>query len=483
MLPVGRPADLDRAAVLAVAAGARPVLAPAVLDAVAARRSEVEAALARGRAVYGVTTGQGAASDVPLTADEQATHQHRLLLARAVGGPPWLPRADVRALLAVRLRTFLEGDAGVTPGLCTAVAALLEADVVPAVPATGAGSTGEIIGLAHAFQVLAGIGSVLRPDGGTEPAADALRAAGLAPWSPAAKEGIALLEGVPGSTALATTLGAVGRALLPRYLEGAALGVVALGASHDPYLAAVARGDDALGHVLQRFRSLIGPAPATPRLQAPVSVRVLGPVAAAVHRRLDQLDEAVDRSLAGVTDSPAFVGGAFVGTAGFYGLDLAAAMDALTVSLVHAAEVSCARVHRLLDDRLSGLPRQLSARPGAEAGLVVVHKRAVGVTHALRRNAFPSTVGLVETSLGQEDVMSFGWEAAAALRGALDGVAEVLACELLVARHALRLAGAPVPPGLGDLVEAVDAAVPPITADRPFGVDVEALRALLSPAR
>ncbi len=471
--------DLDARAIVAVAEGSGLRLSGQVLDTVATRRADVERVLAQGSPVYGVTTGQGAASGMTLSAADQATHQHRLLLARAVGGPPWLPRADVRALIAVRLRTFLGGDAGVTPRLCRALVAMLDADVVPAVPSTGAGSAGEIIPLAHAFQVLLGVGAVLRPDGETAPAAAALSAAGLAPWSPAAKEGIALLEGVPGTTALALLRAARSRRLGQRHLEVAALSALAAGASPDPYRVAGARADPVLADVLNRFGRLTGALVGSGGLQSPVSLRVVGPVAAQLERRVVHLDEAVTRALLGVTDSPAYDDGAFHGTTGFYGLDLASALDALTAATVHAAEVSCARLHRLLDDRVTGLPRQLSARPGAEAGLVVVHKRAVGVVHLLRRTAIASTVGVIETSLGQEDVQTFGWEAAEQTRTALAGLTEVLACELLVARHAVRLRGVPVPAGLAPLVAEVDAVVPPVTTDRPFGVDVEALRALL----
>ena len=475
-LEVTRAGDLNRAALLEIADGRRLRLSPKLLDDVAARRSDVAAALAGGARVYGVTTGLGALSEVALTAGEQVSHQQRLLLARAVGGPPWLPRADVRALIAVRLRTFLEGDAGVTPALCQALVALLEADVVPAVPSTGAGSAGEIIPLAHAFQVLIGVGSVLLSDGSVLPAADAA----VPLWRPATKEGIALLEGVPGTTALALRRGAQARALVQQWLAVAATTVVAVGASPDPYLVRHARGDDVLADVLHRFADLTGPLTAGTTLQAPVSVRVVGPVAAHLLRRTDQLDQAVDRALHGVTDSPAYSDNGFCGTTGFYGLDLAAALDALTVALVHAAEVSCARLHRLLDDQVTGLPRQLTTCAGAEAGLVVVHKRAVAVVHVLRRAAAPTSIGSVETSLGQEDVQTFSWEAAEQTRIAVEGLVEVLACELLAARHALRLSGHPVPEALRQLVRDVDASVPPITGDRPFGVDVEAVREVLS---
>jgi histidine ammonia-lyase len=178
-----------------------------------------------------------------------------------------------------------------------------------------------------------------------------------------------------------------------------------------------------------------------------------------------------------VTDSPAFLGGMFVGTAGFHGLDLAAHCDQLTAALVHAAEVSAARIHRLLDTRVTGLPPQLAARPGPDTGLVTVHKRAAGEVHALRRLAMPSTVGLIETSGGQEDVQSFGWEAAENLRQAIRHGHAVASCELLTGYRAVTLSPHPVPPGCRPLLDSLTAVIGPIEADRPFGADIERLTA------
>ena len=103
----------------------------------------------------------GGLSGVRLSAAEQFRHQRNLLLARASGGAPWLDAADVRAIFAVRLRTFVSGDAGVSAALCQRLVDILDTGIVPAVPRTGAGSAGEIMPLAHAFGPLAGLGRVL----------------------------------------------------------------------------------------------------------------------------------------------------------------------------------------------------------------------------------------------------------------------------------------------------------------------------------
>jgi histidine ammonia-lyase len=133
-----------------------------------------------------------------------------------------------------------------------------------------------------------------------------------------------------------------------------------------------------------------------------------------------------------------------------------------------------------MDPAVTALNAQLSAEPGPQTGLSPVHKRAVGVAHELRRQAVPAVIGPVETSGGQEDAQAFSLEEAQACRIVLDGVTEVLACELLAVQQARRLAvgrpGAVLPAGLRAELDALTEDLPASVADRPFGRDVETLR-------
>jgi histidine ammonia-lyase len=435
---VNEPGDLDPA-------DPDPIeLAPALLERLAATRAAALDTLRSGEPVYGVNTGMGNLSKVRLTEDEQRRHQRNLLLGRAVGGPPWLPAVEVRAVLIGRLRTFLTGDAAVSVELLQQLVALINSPELPNVPAEGAGSAGEIIPLAHAFASL----------------------------DPGPKEGIALLAGIPGATGRAALHASRARRLADHLTAVGAGAIAVIGANRDPYHPAAGRADDVLAAELARLRELAGPEPEPRSLQAPVSFRVAGPVVAHVRRALQELDAAVQRAFEGVTDSPAYLDGEFVGTAGFHGLDLAAYCDHLTAALAHAAEVSAARLHRLLDPAVTGLPAQLAREPGPQAGLVAVHKRAVATIHQLRRLTLPTAISTAETSNGQEDVQTYSWEAVGNLAEAIRHTRETTACELLAVRQAFTLSTRPIPPGLQDLMRAVDAVVPPIDGDRPFGQDL-----------
>ena len=449
-------------------------LSGGLLELVDATRASVLRELRSGEPVYGVNTGMGALSKVRLSEDEQRAHQRNLLLGRAVGGAPWLPYDEARAVVVARLRTFLSGDAGVSAELCEQLVALINSGLVPAIPVGGAGSAGEIIPLAHAFGPLVGIGRLIDEDGRVRSAEGVLPAFELGP-----KEGIALLAGIPGATGRAwLQVGRVAR-LVDRMGEVAAGAIAVIGASRDPYDPLTGRGDGLLAVEQARILGLAGPEADPRSLQAPVSFRVAGQVVSHLRRGVLRLGEAVERGLEGVTDSPAFLGGGFVGTAGFHGVDLAAHCDQVVAALGHAAEVSAARVHRLLDPVVTGLSAQLAREPGPQAGLVAVHKRAVGAVHTLRRLALPTAIGSIETSGGQEDVQSFSWEAAGVLGESVRLAREVVGCELLAVHQAFMLSKRPVPGGLVDLFGEVAGVVPPIETDRPFGEDLEQVIAVL----
>ncbi len=210
-----------------------------------------------------------------------------------------------------------------------------------------------------------------------------------------------------------------------------------------------------------------------------MSFRVTPQVHAQLARTLGRLDEDVRRALAAVTDSPAVVGGRVVAGGGFHDLGLAAGMDTLAVALVQAGELAGQRLHRLLDGRFSGLPDQLTPAPGPHAGLAVVHKRVVGALNEARRLAAPASVGLADTSLGQEDATTFAPEAAEKLRRVEELAREVAACELLAARQAWWLRRAEPAAGLRGLGARLAELVAPVDQDRPLGQDLAALVAAL----
>jgi histidine ammonia-lyase len=483
VITIRRSSDLDLETIEDIAFGRQPLrLHPELLSELRRSHGEMVDALSRGQRVYGVNTGMGYLAGTDLRGPELERHQRNLLLGRAVGSPPYLPPEEVRAMMAARLINLTSGYTGVTPELCSFVVDRLNDGFVPAVPRGGVGSAGEVIPLSHAFQTFVGVGHVLDANGTVKDAALALAERGVAPYGPAAKEGIALLAGCPAAIALSIARRREAEVLSRQLLAGAACSIDALRAPLGIY---GERGDRlhadpvSFGVLLRLRVALRGSEEDRLGMQAPVSFRVVPQVLTHVERTIARFTEDIDRAIGSVTDSPALVEGQFVASGAFHEVELAAGFDTLALALIRAAELSGQRTHRLLDSRFSGLPDQLTPNPGPSCGLIVVQKRVGGVLHELRRLAAPASVGLGDTSLGQEDAMTFAFEAAEKLRRVEELVRDVLACELLVARQAWALRGAGTPAGLEEVAGRLADAVEPVVEDRPLGADLTRLVGML----
>lgn len=484
MLQLSGPEDVTLDAVERAAwCGEAVTLTPAALERVERGRVMLLEIMAAGARIYAVNTGTGYLAGHDLSEAEQAVQQRNLPPGRAVGSGPYLETAEARAVLVVRLVNFLSGHAGVTPDLCRFVAERLNDGFTPAIPRHGHGAAGDLIALAHAGQTLLGVGCVLDERGAVVPAAEALAARGVAPYRPAAKEGIALLAGAPVTTALAVARLRSAKVVADHALLAAACAIDALRAPLDAYGPALARlsADPLLAAVVQRLQMSLRGTTYQPRPgQAPVSFRVVPQVHAHLERTLARFADDTERALRAVTDSPAVVDGEIVTSGEFHAVGVVAGMDGLAAALARTAELSAQRLHRLLDRRFSGLPDQLTPLPGPRYGLVPLHKRVVGSVHELRRLAAPASVGLIDTSLGQEDAMTFFGEAAENLRRVTALTREVLACELLAARQAWWLRDEPPADGLQPVAARLADLVPPVDEDRPLGADVERLVAAMA---
>jgi histidine ammonia-lyase len=92
----------------------------------------------------------------------------------------------------------------------------------------------------------------------------------------------------------------------------------------------------------------------------------------------------------------------------------------------------------------------------------------------------PASVDSIPSSAMQEDHVSLGWSAGRKLRRAVDGLARVLAVEVLTAGRALDLR-APLPPAAGTAaaVAALRTRVPGPGPDRYLSPEIEATVALV----
>jgi histidine ammonia-lyase len=202
--------SLTRAQLLEVAQGAGVDLNAGALQKVERAAQFLAAQVAREEPIYGVSTGFGSNADKLLGAhplrDElpdakpsgvspHVELQNNLIVTHAVCvGEAFAPEV-VRAMLCIRINTLLRGHSGIRVQTLQALAAMLNAGIVPVVPQLGSvGASGDLAPLSHLAIVLLGGGEAF-VDGERIPGAEALKRKGLQPVWLSYKEGLALNNG------------------------------------------------------------------------------------------------------------------------------------------------------------------------------------------------------------------------------------------------------------------------------------------------
>jgi histidine ammonia-lyase len=478
---------LTLADVAAVAAGDDVTFPARARERVTAARTVVENAVTSGDVVYGVTTGFGALANVRVDPEQASQLQHGIVRshATAVGRP--LSRSEARAMLLLRAHVLALGHSGVRRELVDLMVAMLNADVIPAVPEQGSlGASGDLAPLANLALPLIGAGEVLA-DAGTEPGAEAMRRAGLAPLTLEAKEGLALVNGTQGMLAIGS-LAADRLALLTKTADVAAAMTIE-----------AALGTDApFDYRLQRLRPHPGQAASASNLRlllagSPIlashrdsehlvqdaySLRCAPQVHGATRDALAFAESVLETELNAISDNPIVLpdDGDIVSGGNFHGQPVAVAMDAVAAATVGMASISERRLYRLLDPALSnGLPAFLVPESGLNSGFMLVQYTAASLVSESKSLAHPASVDSIPSSAGQEDHVSMGMTAARHAREIVTNAETVVALEALGAAQALDLR-APLEPGPATraVLAALRAAVPFSEEDREFGPDIEA---------
>jgi histidine ammonia-lyase len=188
------------------------------------------------------------------------------------------------------------------------------------------------------------------------------------------------------------------------------------------------------------------------------------------------------RELASAIDNPVVLPDGRVESNGnFHGAPVAYVLDFLAVPTADVASMSERRTDRMLDKARSfGLPPFLADDPGVDSGHMIAQYTQAAIVSELKRLAVPASADSIPSSAMQEDHVSMGWNAARKLRRAVDGLAQVVAVEILTAARALDLR-TPLRPGpaTGAVVAALRDRVPGPGPDRHLAPEIAAATALV----
>ena len=488
------PAPLTAAEVVAVARDGEAVeLTEESLTEMARSRAIVEVLAESPEPAYGISTGFGALATVHIPPESRARLQESLIRSHAAGWGSEVEPEVVRATMLLRLHTLATGRTGVRPSTARAYAAMMNAGILPVVCEHGSlGCSGDLAPLSHIALALTGEGEVRDRTGALVPAADALAAAGLGPVTLAEKEGLALINGTDGMLGMLVLALADLEVLLTTADISAAMSIEALLGT-----------DKVLADDLQQLRPHPGQrisaanmrrvlkdspivashaGPEDTRVQDAYSLRCAPQVNGAARDTLDYCGVVADRELAAAIDNPVVtLDGRVESNGNFHGAPVAYALDFLAIPVADVASMSERRTDRMLDrHRSHGLPPFLAHEAGVDSGQMIAQYTAAGIVHDLKRLAVPSSVDSIPSSAMQEDHVSMGWSAARKLRTAVDGLAAVLAIEILTAARALDLR-APIAPSdaTGAVISLLRTDVPGPGPDRHLAPEIAAVAALV----
>jgi histidine ammonia-lyase len=458
-----------------------------------AARGTLDALIASGAELYGVSTGVGALRERAIPASHRAEHAIALLRSHAGGAGRPLRAPLVRAAMATRANQLAAGGAGVAAELLDALVGALNAGLSPFTRELGSLGTGDLTNLADIGLCLLGEGEVWRGDELVDASA-ALSDAGVVTARLGPRDGLAFMSSNAVTIGSAALLVVDARRLLDAWLSVAALSFEAAAADpivldariHSPHhrpgqSAVAARMRELLAGVTERRRLPDPPAPLA--VQDPYPFRAQPQIDGAVHDALRMLEETVSHELNFAGENALVVDGEALPNGNPHAAPLANAIDGLRTALASSAALIAARVSTLLDAGLTGLEPFLArpGRAGPESGALVLEYTAHAAVAEIRSLVTPVAAQSVSVSRGVESHSSLAPIAARRARETVDALRVVVACELVVAVRALRLAGqAPLGAGNQALWDAACAVLDPELADRPLAPDVEAARTLIA---
>ena len=452
--------------------GAPVVVAPAALDEVRRTREVIRGLATDTQPHYGVSTGFGALATRHIPVDLRHRLQRSLIRSHAAGSGPEVEREVVRALMLLRVATLATGRTGIREETLTTYVGLLNHDITPVVHEYGSlGCSGDLAPLSHCALALMGEGPVRDASGTVAEAGDALAAAGLAPVELEEKEGLALINGTDGMLGMLCLALHDLRELLVVADVAAAMSVEGLLGTDDVFAADLHALRPQPGQAVsaENIRKVMAHSAireshrteACTRVQDAYSLRCAPQVAGGVRDTVDHAARVAGWELASAIDNPVVTPDGRVESNGnFHGAPVAYVLDFLAIVAADLASISERRTDRFLDvARSNGLPPFLADDPGVDSGHMIAQYTQAAIVSEMKRLAVPASVDSIPSSAMQEDHVSMGWSGARKLRRSVDGLARVLAVEVLTAARGIQLRAPLAPaPATGAVVEALVAA-------------------------
>ena len=453
-------------------------------------RTLVDTWVKKGERIYGVTTGFGALSDVPISYADTKRLQKKILLSHAAGMGKQMPEDVVRAMMALRINDFCRGNSGLRLQTIQMLADLLNKGIVPVVPEKGSvGASGDLVPMAHLSLVMIGEGEAV-VDGQRMSGAKALAARSLKPLELAAGEGLALINGTQFMIALGCL--ALHDALnLCKHADiAASMSLETLMGTRTAFDPRIHQARPHPGQIMAARNMLkitenseiISSHHDCSRVQDAYTLRCSPQVHGASWDAFAYVDNVIRVEMNASTENPLIFPESeeFLSGGNFHGQPLALACDFLGIAIAELANISERRIERLVNPQLSGLPAFLVEDGGLNSGYMIAQYAAAALVSENKGLAHPASVDSIPTSANKEDHVSMGAFAARKCRDIVLNTENVIAIELLCGAQAIDLF-TNIKAGEGTLAAylTIRQHVDYMKEDRQLSKDIAAVKALL----
>jgi len=438
--------QLTISTIIAIASGKiKAVLNAEAVRKVRASQQHVQQIVDENKTVYGINTGFGILANTPISKEDTATLQYKILQSHSVGVGDPIPVEVAKLMMIAKVHALAQGFSGVQLPTLERIIWHIENDVIPVVPEKGSvGASGDLAPLAHLFLPLIGLGEVFYK-GIRHKSQEILDQFQLSSIQLGPKEGLALINGT--QFILSFAVKAVQR--MHNCLDAAdiigSMSLEALSGTKAPFDERLHNLRPFYGNklVAQRLRLLLQDSEIMQshvdcgRVQDPYSLRCMPQVHGASRNAWLHLKELTEIELNAVTDNPIIFGANDTISGGnFHGQPLALPLDYCCFAAAEIGNISDRRCYLLLEGKW-GLPMLLMKDVGLNSGFMIPQYTTAALVTENKTLCFPASADSIPTSLGQEDHVSMGSISGRKLSRVLDNLEYIMAIELLSACQAI----------------------------------------------
>jgi histidine ammonia-lyase len=431
---------------IAIASGSiKAVLNEQAVQKIKTSQQHVQQIVKDNKTVYGINTGFGILANTPISEEDTATLQYKILQSHSVGVGDPIPAEVAKLMLITKVHALAQGYSGVQLSTLERIIWHIENNVIPVVPEKGSvGASGDLAPLSHLFLPLIGLGECFYKNE-RKSTGEIFQKEKIKPVQLGPKEGLALINGT--QFILSFSVKAVQR--MHNCLEAAdiigAMSLEALTGTKAPFDERLHELRPFKGNklVAQRLRLLLKGSDIMQshidcgRVQDPYSLRCMPQVHGASRNAWLHLKELTETELNAVTDNPIILGADDTISGGnFHGQPLALPLDYCCFAAAEIGNISDRRCYLLLEGKW-GLPMLLMKDVGLNSGFMIPQYTTAALVSENKTLCFPASADSIPTSLGQEDHVSMGSISGRKLNRVLDNLEFILAIELLSACQAI----------------------------------------------